>query len=34
MGMGVEAWGWSRGKELVGNNVGGRVDVGYGGCEL
>ena len=25
-------WG-SRGRRLVGSNVGGRVDVGYGGCE-
>ena len=25
--------GWSRGRGLVGSNVGGRGDVGYGGCE-
>ena len=31
--MGVEGWGWSRGRGLVGSKVGGRGDVGYGGCE-
>ena len=30
-GVGVE--GWSIGRRLVGSNVVGRGDVGYGGCE-
>ena len=29
----VEGWGLLEGEGLVGSNVGGRGDVGYGGCE-
>ena len=30
---GSRGGGWSSGRGLIGSNVGGRGDVGYGGCE-